>query len=133
MPEGECLPIASKGGLDPAIRTLARRSAVPVTLDLEIDRRMPESVEVAAYYVVAEVLTNTAKHSQASEVSIRATAKDGQLRISISDDGIGGAVVGKGSGLIGLKDRVEALGGHLDISSPAESGTSLVVAIPLDA
>jgi signal transduction histidine kinase len=125
--------IASKGGLDPAIRTLARRSVVPVTLDLEVDRRISESVEVAAYYVVAEVLTNAAKHSQASEVSIRATAKDGQLRLSISDDGIGGAVVGKGSGLIGLKDRVEALGGHLDISSPAESGTSLVVTIPLEA
>jgi PAS domain S-box-containing protein len=124
--------ILSNGGLEPAIKTLARRSLVPVTLDLEVDRRMPESVEVAAYYVVAEALTNAAKHSQASEVSIRATAEDHELRLSISDDGIGGAVAGRGSGLIGLKDRVEALAGHLDISSPPGSGTTLVVAIPLD-
>jgi signal transduction histidine kinase len=125
--------ILSKGGLGPAIKTLARRSAVPVTLDLEVDRRMPESVEVAAYYVVAEALTNAAKHSQASAVSIRATVDDDELRLSISDDGIGGAVAGRGSGLIGLKDRVEALAGHLDISSPPGSGTTLVVVIPLDA
>jgi signal transduction histidine kinase len=78
--------ILSKSGLGPAIKTLARRSAVPVTLDLEVDRRMPESVEVAAYFVVAEALTNAAKHSHASEVGIRATAEDDQLRLSISDD-----------------------------------------------
>jgi signal transduction histidine kinase len=125
--------ILSKGGLGPAIKTLARRSAVPVALDLDVDRRMSESVEVAAYYVVAEALTNAAKHSQASEVSIRATVADAELRLSISDDGFGGAVAGKGSGLIGLKDRVEALAGHLDISSPAGSGTTLVVVVPLDA
>lgn len=125
--------ILSKGGFVPAIKTLARRSAVPVTLDLEVDRRMPESVEVAAYYVVAEALTNAAKHSRASRVSIRATAEADQLRLSISDDGIGGAVADRGSGLIGLKDRVQALAGRLDISSPTGSGTTLTVAIPLDA
>ncbi|OBA99861.1 histidine kinase [Mycobacteriaceae bacterium 1482268.1] len=126
--------IVSKGGLGRAIKSLARQSAIPVTLDLglDVDRRMPEPAEVAAYYVVAEVLTNAAKHSQASEVSIRVTAEERRLRLAISDDGIGGAVIGKGSGLIGLKDRVEALGGHLDISSPADSGTTLMVAIPLD-
>jgi signal transduction histidine kinase len=94
---------------------------------------MPESVEVAAYYVVAESLTNAAKHSHASEISIWATAEDDQLRLSISDDGIGGAVAGRGSGLIGLKDRIQALAGRLDISSPTGSGTTLAVAIPLDA
>jgi signal transduction histidine kinase len=125
--------ILSRSGLGPAIKTLARRSAVPVTLDLDVDRRMPESVEVAAHYVVAEALTNAAKHAQASEVRIRATAEDDQLRLSISDDGIGGAVAGNGSGLIGLKDRVQALAGRLDISSPTGSGTTLAVAIPLDA
>jgi signal transduction histidine kinase len=125
--------ILSKRGLGHAIKTLARRSAVPVTLDLEVDHRMPESVEVAAYYVVAEALTNAAKHSHASEISIRATAEDDELRLSISDDGIGGAVAGRGSGLIGLKDRVQALAGRLDISSPTGSGTTLAVAIPLDA
>jgi signal transduction histidine kinase len=123
--------ILSKGGLGPAIKTLARRSAVPVELDLNIDRRMPESVEVAAYYVVAEALTNAAKHAEASEVTISADAADVELRVSISDDGIGGAVAGAGSGLIGLKDRVEALAGRLGISSPAGSGTTLTVVIPL--
>ena len=123
--------ILSKGGLGPAIKTLARRSAVPVELDLNVDRRMPESVEVAAYYVVAEALTNAAKHAQASHVNVSAVADDDELHLTISDDGIGGAVAGAGSGLIGLKDRVEALAGRLDISSPAGSGTTLTVAIPL--
>ena len=123
--------ILSKGGLGPAIKTLARRSAVPVELDLTVDRRMPESVEVAAYYVVAEALTNAAKHAEASEVKVSAVAADDELHLSISDDGIGGAVAGAGSGLIGLKDRVEALAGRLDISSPPGSGTTLTVVIPL--
>jgi signal transduction histidine kinase len=122
--------ILSKGGLGPAIKTLARRSAVPVDLDLHVDRRLPESVEVAAYYVVAEALTNVAKHAQASAVTICATVED-KLRLVITDDGVGGAVAGGGSGLIGLKDRVEALAGGLDVSSPAGSGTTLVVTIPL--
>jgi signal transduction histidine kinase len=123
--------VLSKGGLGPAIKTLARRSAVPVALDLDVDRRMPESVEVAAYYVVAEALTNAAKHAQASEVTVRAVADDDELHLTISDDGIGGAAAGGGSGLIGLKDRVEALAGRLDIASPAGSGTTLTVVVPL--
>jgi signal transduction histidine kinase len=125
--------ILSKGGLGPAIKTLARRSAVPVELDLNVDRRLPESVEVAAYYVVAEALTNAAKHAQASHVDISAAADDDELRLTINDDGIGGAIAGAGSGLIGLKDRVEALAGRLGISSPAGSGTTLTVVIPLRA
>jgi signal transduction histidine kinase len=123
----------SKGGLGPAIKTLARRSAVPVELDLNVDRRLPESVEVAAYYVVAEALTNAAKHAEASHVGVAAVADDDELRLTINDDGIGGAAAGAGSGLIGLKDRVEALAGRLGISSPAGSGTTLTVAIPLRA
>jgi signal transduction histidine kinase len=123
--------ILSKGGLGPAIKTLARRSAVPVDLDLNVDRRLPESIEVAAYYVVAEALTNAAKHAQASEVTVSATADDHELYLRISDDGVGGAVAGGGSGLIGLKDRVEALAGRLGISSAAGSGTTLTVVIPL--
>jgi signal transduction histidine kinase len=124
--------ILSKGGLGPAIKTLARRSAVPVDLDLDVDQRLPESVEVAAYYVVAEALTNVAKHAQASAVTVCATA-DNELRLVITDDGVGGAAAGGGSGLIGLKDRVEALAGDLDVFSPAGSGTTLVVTIPLHA
>jgi signal transduction histidine kinase len=123
--------ILSKGGLGPAIKTLARRSAVPVELDRNVDRRLPESVEVAAYYVVAETLTNAAKHAHASHVNVSSVADDDELRLTIKDDGIGGAVAGAGSGLIGLKDRVEALGGRLDISSPAGDGTTVTVAIPL--
>jgi PAS domain S-box-containing protein len=123
--------ILSKGGLGPAIKTLARRSAVPVELDLKVDRRLPESVKVAAYYVVAEALTNAAKHAQASEVKVSAVAGDVELHLIISDDGIGGAVAGAGSGLIGLKDRVEALEGRLGICSATGIGTTLDVVIPL--
>jgi PAS domain S-box-containing protein len=124
--------ILSKGGFVPALKTLARRSAVPVTLELAIDRRMPESVEVGVYYVVSEALTNTAKHARASHVTVRGQANDDVLSLSIGDDGIGGADVSRGSGLIGLRDRVEALGGRMRIVSPAGSGTSLDVTIPLD-
>ena len=124
--------ILSRGGLGPAIKTLARRSAVPVVLDLDVDCRLPESIEVAAYYVVAEALTNTAKHAQASEVALHASYDDGELRMTISDDGVGGAMTGNGSGMIGLKDRVEAVSGRLEIASPAGAGTTLEVTIPLD-
>jgi PAS domain S-box-containing protein len=123
--------ILSKGGLGPAIKTLARRSTVPVKLDLSVNQRLSESVEVAAYYVVAEALANAAKHAQASEVAVSVTADGGNLVLSIRDDGVGGAVPGKGSGLIGLKDRVAALAGHLEVASPAGRGTTLTVTIPL--
>jgi PAS domain S-box-containing protein len=124
--------ILSKGGLGPALKTLARRSTVPVTLDLAIDRRLPASVEVGAYFVVSEALTNAAKHSRATQVAVSAQSHDGHFDLSIQDDGTGGADLGKGSGLIGLKDRVEALGGQMRVVSPAGSGTSLDVTIPLD-
>jgi signal transduction histidine kinase len=124
--------ILSRGGLGPALKTLARRSAVPVELHLGIDQRLPDSVEVAAYYVVAEALTNAAKYAQASEVRVTVEVDGPNLRLSISDDGIGGADPHKGSGLIGLVDRVEALGGQLRISSLIGSGTSLLAMIPFD-
>ena len=123
--------ILSEGGLGPALKTLGRRCPVPVNLDLAVKRRLPDPVEVAAYYVVAEALTNAAKYARASEVKVCAEAKDATLYLSIQDDGIGGADSHKGSGLIGLKDRVEALGGNLHIDSPPGSGTSLHVTIPL--
>jgi len=122
----------SRGGLVPALKTLARRSAVPVVLDLDISERPSESVEVATYYVVTEALTNAAKYAKASEVSVEARVEDGCLRVSIIDDGIGGAVLGAGSGLIGLKDRVEALSGELTMSSPKGGGTTVAVKIPVD-
>jgi signal transduction histidine kinase len=124
--------VLSQGGLTPALRTLARRSAVSVALDLAIERRLPDDVEVAAYYVVAESLTNADKHAEASEVNVGANTDDVNLHLSIRDDGIGGADTRKGSGLIGLKDRVEAIGGDLQIVSNPGSGTSLDVTIPLE-
>ena len=124
--------ILSKGGLGPALRTLARRSATPVNLDVAVPRRLPDYVEVAGYYVVAEALTNVTKHAQASEVHLAVKTEGDHLYLSIRDDGIGGADAGKGSGLIGLVDRVEAVGGRIDIMSHRGDGTSLEVLIPLE-
>ncbi|MEA2139900.1 MAG: hypothetical protein QOG56_3050 [Solirubrobacteraceae bacterium] len=123
--------ILSKGGIGPALKGLARRSSVPVELTVRVTGRLPEPVEVAAYYVVSEALTNAAKHARASVVEVSADADDALLRLSVSDDGVGGAEPGRGSGLVGLRDRVEAVGGKLEITSAAGNGTSLVVAIPL--
>jgi signal transduction histidine kinase len=124
--------ILSEGGLAPALKTLARRSSVPVVLDLATEKRLPERIEVAAYYVVSEALTNAAKHASASAVHVDVNATDGALRLSIRDDGHGGADPARGSGLIGLKDRVEATGGTIVIESPVGTGTSLFVELPLD-
>jgi PAS domain S-box-containing protein len=124
--------ILSNGGLGPALTTLARRSAIPVQLDLAVDRRLPEHAEVAAYYVVAEALTNAAKHARASQVNVNVETAGANVHLSIRDDGIGGADTAKGSGLIGLLDRVEALGGTMEISSHAGKGTSLVVKVPYE-
>ncbi len=123
--------VLSRGGLVPALKTLARRSTVPVALDLGVEGRLPDSTEVAAYYVVAESLTNAAKHAQASEVTVKVDTDGADLRLCIRDDGAGGADSHGGSGLVGLRDRVEALGGRLLVSSPVGSGTSLVATIPL--
>jgi signal transduction histidine kinase len=123
--------ILSKGGLEPALRTLARRSARPVELDLRAGRRLPEPVEVAAYYVVSEALTNAAKHAQASVVHVELDVSDATMRLAIRDDGAGGADPGPGSGLIGLSDRILALGGTFQITSPAGGGTTLLVEVPV--
>ncbi|HEY6577661.1 MAG TPA: GAF domain-containing protein [Mycobacterium sp.] len=125
--------ILSKGGLGPAIKVLARRSAVPVELVLGAQRRLPDPVEVAAYYVVAEAVTNAAKHAQASMVEVCADIQSQDLHLSIRDDGIGGVNVTKGSGITGLRDRVEALGGTLSISSQPGMGTELRATIPFEA
>ncbi|WP_318722601.1 PAS domain S-box protein [Streptomyces albicerus] len=124
--------ILSKGGLGPALRALARRSAVPVELDLDLPRaRLPEQTEVAVYYVASECLTNAAKHARATVVEVRARTYDGVLEVVIGDDGVGGAEPGGGSGLIGLTDRVEAIGGRLTVRSPPGRGTTLIVRLPL--
>jgi signal transduction histidine kinase len=124
--------ILAKGGLGPALTTLARRCPVPVELDVRAAARLPERVEVAAYYVVSEALTNAVKHAHASVVSVEVEAVEGTVRLHVRDDGAGGADPVQGSGLVGLKDRVEALGGTLIVQSPAGAGTALHVELPLD-
>jgi signal transduction histidine kinase len=125
--------ILTSGGLRPAVRALAHRSAVPVRLTEVTDRRLPERVEVTAYYVIAEALTNATKHARACAVSIRVEVAADVLVVSIRDDGVGGASPDLGTGLTGLKDRIEALGGSMRIESPAGAGTTLRVALPLAA
>jgi signal transduction histidine kinase len=120
-----------QGGLHPALKTLARRSAVPVRLDVRIAGRLPEQIEVTAYYAVAEALANTAKHAQASVVDVTTDVAAGMLRVRVCDDGSGGANPATGSGLVGLRDRVEALGGQVWLTSPVGAGTTLRAVIPL--
>jgi signal transduction histidine kinase len=123
--------ILSRAGLPAALRTLGRRSAVPVRLDLRIEGRLAEPVEVGAYYVVSEMLTNAAKHARATLVEVAADVADGTLRLSVRDDGVGGADPERGSGLVGLKDRVEALGGTFSVHSPPGAGTSASCELPV--
>jgi signal transduction histidine kinase len=119
-------------GLGPAIESLARRAQLPTRI-LSIPReRFPTAVEAAAYFVVAESLTNAAKHAGASEVVVRFQTGDGSLRIQISDDGVGGADIDGGSGLRGLEDRVVSLGGVFDMDSPDGDGTTITATIPLE-
>jgi signal transduction histidine kinase len=125
--------ILAARGLGSALKTLARRSPVPVALDLQEHPRLPAQNEVAAYYVVAEALTNATKHGKPSVVRIAVAAIDDTLRISVIDDGPGGADPSRGSGLVGLKDRVETVGGTLDIDSPPGVGTTLTVHLPMRA
>jgi signal transduction histidine kinase/putative methionine-R-sulfoxide reductase with GAF domain len=124
--------ILSEAGLGPALEALARRSAVPVEADLKFGPRLGEHVEAAGYYIASEAITNVAKHAQASVIDMRVDGCDGVLALSISDDGIGGADPSRGSGLIGLKDRVEALGGTISVLSPPGHGTALHVQLPAD-
>ena len=124
--------VLSEGGLGPALRTLARRSAVPVDLEVTVNARFPEPVEIAAYYVASEALANTMKHAQASRAGISLTARQGSLLLSVRDDGAGGADPAGGSGLAGRADRVEALGGSIHVHSAAGAGTRITVDLPLD-
>jgi signal transduction histidine kinase len=124
--------ILSKGGLKPALSALGRRSAVPVELDVLVEEPLSEPVQVAAYYVVSEALTNAAKHAHASVVTVRVETRDTTVHMEIRDNGIGGADLNQGSGLLGLRDRIEALGGTLHVTSPAGDGTTLLIQLPLE-
>ncbi|MFG2040503.1 DUF4118 domain-containing protein [Dactylosporangium sp. NPDC048998] len=123
--------VLTTGGLKPALKTLARRSAVPVDLQIHTDRPLPPGVETVAYHVVSESLKNAAKHAHGSVVHVEVKTQRGALQLTIRDDGVGGAEPEHGAGLTGLKDRVETLGGHMTITSPPGAGTSLVATIPL--
>ncbi len=123
--------ILSRGGLTPALESVAQRSPIPVVLDLRTGERLPERTEVTAYFVISEALVNAAKHSNASTVRVTVERIDDAVRLSIADDGVGGADPARGSGLLGLKDRVEAAGGTLSVHSPPGEGTEVAVELLL--
>jgi len=141
-------PLLARGGLRPSLRALARRSPIPVEIDVELRERPPVAIETAVYYIVAEALTNAIKHSQASVISATITVDhaggpfgirlDGRgvltnLHVTVADDGVGGAEPSAGSGLAGLVDRVDALGGRFSLESPPDRGTRISVVLPLEA
>jgi len=123
--------VLEKHGLARALRELVMRASLPVKLDVQVSSRLPDAVEVAAYYVVSEALTNAAKHARASVINVKVSVAGDALRLVVTDDGVGGADPSRGSGLVGLGDRVEAAGGRLQVTSPPGEGTSLVAVIPL--
>jgi signal transduction histidine kinase len=124
-------PALATGGLAAAVRSLARRFPFPIRTDLELVGRLPEPVEQAAFYVVCEALTNAAKHASCSSASVAVEASGAALKVRVADDGVGGANPSAGSGLRGMADRAEALGGWLTLSSPAGRGTSIELELPL--
>jgi signal transduction histidine kinase len=121
--------VLSQAGLLSALKRLGRRAPLPVDVAVHVSRRLPERIEIAVYYVVAEALTNVAKHARATHAVVEVDEEIGVIRVSVSDDGVGGADFASGSGLLGLRDRVDAIGGIMTVTSPA-SGTTLVVELP---
>jgi signal transduction histidine kinase len=125
--------ILTEAGLGPALRALARRTDIPTEVDVRLDERLPAPVETAAYYIASEALTNVAKHAHANAVGLVAKLENGCLELEVRDDGIGGVDATRGSGILGLTDRVEALGGTISIGSPPHGGTTLSVRLPVTA
>jgi signal transduction histidine kinase len=123
--------VLADSGLRTALRALARRAPIPMIIDVRLDERLPITVEVGAYYVVSEMLTNATKHARASAIEVVAEAEDGVLTLRVHDDGIGGADPHRGTGLLGLRDRIEALGGSFDLRSPIGGGTTATSRIPV--
>jgi PAS domain S-box-containing protein len=123
--------VLSDHGLCAAVEAVAERAPLPVTVDVPLDERLPETVEAAAYFVVCEALTNVAKYAHASEARVRVERSDGHATVEVVDDGVGGADERGGSGLRGLADRVEALGGRLLVTSPAGEGTAVRAKLPV--
>jgi signal transduction histidine kinase len=125
--------ILSEAGLGPAVKSLGRRASVPVNLDLRVTERLPEPVEVAAYYMISEALANAGKHASASAAEVEVRIDNEALCVHVRDNGAGGADPARGSGIVGLRDRVEALGGKLMLASPRGQGTSMLAEFPLGA
>jgi PAS domain S-box-containing protein len=123
--------VLSDRGLAPALEALALRAPLPVELDVDVEDRLPDAIEAAAYYLVSEALTNAAKHARAASAHVNLTRRDGSLRVAVSDDGVGGVDLRKGSGVTGLRDRIESLDGSLEVTSEAGRGTRLVATLPL--
>ena len=128
-----CVVGLGGSGLAAALEALAARAALPVEIVATPSERLPDAVEATAYYIVAEALTNVAKYADASVATVAVTRTNGRLRVEVRDDGIGGADIGRGSGLRGLTDRVEALNGTLRIDSRPGTGTVVAAAIPVPA
>jgi signal transduction histidine kinase len=124
--------LLSERGLAAALESLAARAPLPVAVRVELDDRAPTTAEIAAYYLVSEALTNTAKYAGATAATVRVAVRDGHLVVEVSDDGDGGADPDRGSGLRGLADRLAALGGRLDVLSPLGAGTTVRAVLPLD-
>jgi signal transduction histidine kinase len=124
--------LLSDHGLAAALEALATRAPVPVEVSGVPDDRLCEPVEAAAYFVTAEALTNVAKYARATQASVHLSIEDDCLRLRVSDDGVGGADLATGSGLRGLRDRVDALDGRLELDSPPGGGTTVTVEIPVD-
>jgi signal transduction histidine kinase len=125
--------ILSDKGLEPALEMLAGRAQLPVDLCAELEQRLPAPVEAAAYYLVSEALTNASKHARASSVRVSVAHTNGNAVVEVADDGVGGADPAKGTGLLGLADRLEVLGGELEVHSPPGEGTRIRARVPLAA
>jgi len=125
--------VLADGGLRPALTALAARSSIPVGLNVRVGGRLPEPAELTAYYAVSEALTNIAKHAQASQAEVDVAEEPSLLRVRVRDDGRGGADFSGGSGLTGLRDRVEAVGGRVSLQSAPEAGTTVEITLPLQA
>jgi signal transduction histidine kinase len=131
LAQGIMPSVLTHWGLRAGVDALAARSSLPVTVDVGPER-YPSHVEATGYFVVSEALTNAVKHAGANSVEVIAGVEEGRLRIAVRDDGAGGADPARGSGLTGLRNRVEPLGGTIEITSPVGAGTSLVVRIPIE-
>jgi signal transduction histidine kinase len=123
-------PLLAEAGLAAAVRSLSDRSSLVTTVTVRCDRRYPDAIESAAYYMAAESLANAVKHSGARTVEITIGESNGHLEMEVVDDGIGGADAGRGSGILGLRDRAAAVGGTLSVESPAGGGTRVRAELP---